>query len=113
MVSLALEGAAARWMITLHNANAPELRNLNCFMTVLRWQFKDLVADQKARGCIRTIRQERRLAAEYTKEFWDLACCLDWPEDILVSCFEDGLNDNLYTACVMWGVSLVSTTGVC
>lgn len=27
VVTLALEGAAARWMVTLHNANTPELQN--------------------------------------------------------------------------------------
>lgn len=48
VITLALEGARDRWMVTLHNANAPELQNFNCFMAVLRWRFEDPVADWKA-----------------------------------------------------------------
>lgn len=40
--------------------------------------------DQKARDCIKTMRQGRRTVMEYTEEFCDLACRLDWPEDILI-----------------------------
>lgn len=29
VITLVLEGAAARWMVTLHNTNAAELRNFN------------------------------------------------------------------------------------
>lgn len=41
--------------------------------------------------------------AEYTKVFRNLACRLDWQEDIFISCFKDGLNDGLYNACVARG----------
>lgn len=41
--------------------------------------------------------------AEYTEELCDLACQHEWPEDILVNCFKDGLNDDLYNACVVRG----------
>lgn len=59
------------------------------------------------------MRWGRRLAAKYTEEFWDLACCLNWPEDILVSSFKDGLNDDLYTACIARPLPpLVFMTGV-
>ncbi|XP_060541565.1 zinc finger protein 213-like [Pantherophis guttatus] len=103
VVTLALEGAAARWMVTLHNANAPELWNFDHFMTALRRRFEDPLADRKARDRIKVVRQGRRPVAEYTEEFWDLACRVHWPEDILVSCFKDGLSDDLYNACVARG----------
>lgn len=35
--TLALEGATARWMETLHNANAMDMRNFDFFMTALGW----------------------------------------------------------------------------
>lgn len=50
VVTMALEGAAACWMVTLNNADAPELRNFKQFMAALRQRFKDPLADQKARG---------------------------------------------------------------
>lgn len=100
-VTLVLEGATARWMVTLHNMNAPELRNFDQFMTALCRQFKDPLADSKARDCIKTMCQGLRVVAEYTEEFCDLACRLnDWLEDILISCFKDGVNNDLYNACV-------------
>lgn len=39
IVTMALEGAAAQWMVTLHNANAPKLHNINHFMVALRRRF--------------------------------------------------------------------------
>lgn len=92
-ITLALEGAAARWMATLHSVNTPELRNFDNFMTVLHHQFEDPPADQKARGHIKIIREGCRAVAEYTNEFRGLACYLD-------CCFKDELNDDLYNACV-------------
>lgn len=97
VITLALEGAAVRWMVTLHNGNAPELRNFNRFMSAMRWQFEDSLADRKTRDHIRTdhirtVRQGCRPAAEYTEEFQDLACHFNWLEDILMNCFKDGLN---------------------
>lgn len=44
-VTMTLEEATARWMVTLHNDNAPELRNFNHFMTALRKHFKDPLAN--------------------------------------------------------------------
>lgn len=49
------------------------------------------------------MRQGHLPVAENTEEFQDLACCLDWLEDILVSCFKDRLNDDLYHACITRG----------
>lgn len=48
IVTLALEGAAACWMVTLHNSDAPELRKFNRFMLALRQHFEDHLANQKA-----------------------------------------------------------------
>lgn len=82
--TMALEGAVAQWMVTLYNDDALELRNFNQFMVVLRKSFEDPLADCKAR--------DRRGVAKYTQEFCDLVCRLtDWPQDILVRCFKDGL----------------------
>lgn len=63
-VTLALEGATAHWMVTVHNANAPELRNFNQFITVLCQWFEDPLADCKARDCIKTVCQGCRVVAE-------------------------------------------------
>lgn len=45
VVTLALEGTSARWMVTLYKANTLELWNFNQFMTALRWRFKDSLAN--------------------------------------------------------------------
>lgn len=94
-ITLVLEGATGCWMVTFHNANALELRNFNHLMMMIRRRFEDLLADRKARDHIKTMNQGRRVRAEYTEEFHDLVCNLnDRPEDILISCFKDGLNNN-------------------
>lgn len=95
------EGATARWMVTLHNANSLEFRNFNQFMTAPR--FEDPLADYKARDRIKTVWQGCQLVTDYTKEFPDLACLLDWPEDILMSYFKDELNNDFYNACIARG----------
>lgn len=87
-------------MVTLHKANEKELRNFYCFMTGLHQRFEDPLAERKVRDCIKTMCQGCRVVAEYTEEFHELACRL---EDILISCFKDGLNDNLYNAYVLRG----------
>lgn len=71
-VTTALEGAVVWWMVTLHNDDAPELRNFNRFMVALCKRFKDPLADCKAREHIKTINQGHRGVAEYTQEFCDL-----------------------------------------
>lgn len=47
------------------------------------------------------MRQGRWQVAAYTKQFRDLACHLGWLEDILVSCFKNGVNYDLYTTCIV------------
>lgn len=61
---MALEGAAERWMVTLHNANASRAAQLQPF-------------HDDAENHIKTIRQGHRPVANYTEEFWNLACCLN------------------------------------
>lgn len=56
---MALEGAAADWMVTLHNTNATELWNFNHFMATLRWRFEEPLAEQKARDYIKMVKQGR------------------------------------------------------
>lgn len=65
----ALEGVADRWMMTVHNINVPELRNIDHFMMALHHLCKDPLTDQKAHDWIRTMKHGRRLVAKYTEEF--------------------------------------------
>lgn len=57
VITLTLEGAAACWMVTLHNADGPELQNFNQLMTALRQRFEDPLANEKARDHIKTMKQ--------------------------------------------------------
>lgn len=66
-VTVALEGAAAEWMVSLCN-NAPQLRNYDHFMGALRQHFEDPLAEHKARTQMKTLIQGRRLVAAYTQE---------------------------------------------
>lgn len=50
-------------------------------MTVLRHRFEDRLAAGKARDQINTVKQGHHLVAEYTEEFQDLACHLNWPKE--------------------------------
>lgn len=77
LITLDLEGAVARWMVTLHNTDAPEFWNFNRFMTALGCHFEHSLADRKARDRIKMVRQECRSVAKYTEEFRDLACRLN------------------------------------
>lgn len=56
VVTLAFKGTAARW-ITLYNSDAAEVQNFNQFMTTLRHEFEDCLADCKAQDQIKTIKQ--------------------------------------------------------
>lgn len=84
-------------MVTLHNADATELRNFNYFMMALCRCFEDPLADCKAHNHIKNHEAEPLTCGQ------DLACHIDWPEDILVSWFKDGLNNDLYNACLAQG----------
>ncbi|KAK9391861.1 Retrotransposon-derived protein PEG10 [Crotalus adamanteus] len=103
IVQSALDGPAADWVVNLHDSNAPELSNFNRFMSSLRRRFEDPLADRKAHERIKTMRQGKRPVAEYTQEFRAIASKLNWPEDILLSHFKDGLNYDLYDACLPRG----------
>lgn len=87
-------------MVILHTTHAPELQNFNHFMAALRRRFKDSLADWMARERIKTVRQGHCPVAEYMEEFRDLASRLNWLENVLVSHFKDGLNDDLYHASI-------------
>lgn len=54
VIMLAMEGAAARRMVTLNNAEVPELQNFTRFMAALRQWLEEPLADRKARDCIKT-----------------------------------------------------------
>ncbi|KAK9399585.1 Retrotransposon-derived protein PEG10 [Crotalus adamanteus] len=103
VVTLAMECGAADWMVTLYNCNTPELRNLNCFMAALCRHFEGQLVYKKAREQIKTVKQGRRPVSQYTKLFRELDNRLRWPQDFLVSCFHDELNEELYNACVACG----------
>ncbi|XP_013929468.1 PREDICTED: neuralized-like protein 4 [Thamnophis sirtalis] len=68
VITLAMEGAA-RWMVTLQDADAPELQDFDWFMIALRQWFKDSLADRKARDHIKVVKQGHQPVAEYTEEF--------------------------------------------
>lgn len=101
---MVLEGTTGKWIVTLHNDDVPELWRFDHFMGALQKHFQDLLADCKARTRIRTINQGHHSIAAYTHEFCNLACRLtDWPQNMLIECFQDGLNDDVYNTCISRG----------
>lgn len=56
-VAMALKGATAEWMVSLHNDNASQLQNYNQFIAALCSWFKDPLAERKARTQMKTITQ--------------------------------------------------------
>lgn len=67
-ITLALGGATALCMMTLHNTNTLKLRNFDHFMMTFCQQFEDPLVDCKARDCIKTMHQGNRVVAEYTEK---------------------------------------------
>lgn len=65
-VTLVLEGSAAKWMVALHNGDAPELRNFTWFTAALRKRSEDPLVDQKAKTRIKAITPGRGPVAAYT-----------------------------------------------
>lgn len=50
----------------------------------------------------------------YTQEFQELAGELGtWPKDILIDCFKDGLNNNVYHTCISPRAHKLYNTGMC
>uniref|UniRef100_A0A8C6XGC2 Retrotransposon gag domain-containing protein n=1 Tax=Naja naja TaxID=35670 RepID=A0A8C6XGC2_NAJNA len=97
----ALEGTAAKWMVTLHNDNDPLLMNYDLFTTALWARFEDPLAERKARIRMKTINQGRRSVAEYTQEFRELAYHIrGWSQGVLIEAYKDGLNEDMYQSCV-------------
>uniref|UniRef100_A0A8C6VH31 Uncharacterized protein n=1 Tax=Naja naja TaxID=35670 RepID=A0A8C6VH31_NAJNA len=58
-VTKALEGMASKWMVTLHNDNAPQLMNYDLFMAALHARFEGPLAERRARIWMKTINQGR------------------------------------------------------
>lgn len=63
-------------MVALHNDDASELHNFNCFIMLLCRKFEDPLGDHKAQTQIKAIRQGRQSVAIYTKQVLELVCRL-------------------------------------
>ncbi|XP_058041925.1 uncharacterized protein LOC131199783 [Ahaetulla prasina] len=95
-----LTGRAAAWLVSLYTNHSPLLQNYEHFITALRRRFEDPLAEQKAKGRMKTIRQGRRPVADYSQEFSDLVPLMrGWSEVTLVDIYKDGLNGDLYELC--------------
>lgn len=104
-VTNALEGAAATWMVVLHNNDSPLLKNYNQFMAALRRRFEDHLAERKARIRMKGIQQGRRSVADYVQEFRELTPYMTgWSEAALLENFKDGLNEEIYRDCRARGI---------
>lgn len=102
-VTMALEGDAADWMVTLHN-NTPKLKHYDQFMMVPCRQLDNPRAECKGRTRMKTINQWWRSVAEYTQEFNELVCHMTgWPPEVLMKCYKVGLNEELYQCCISCG----------
>lgn len=67
---------------------ATELYHFYAFMRALREQFEDQLTVRRAKTHIRTIKQEKRMVAEYIQEFGRLASQLgECPECLLMAHF--------------------------
>lgn len=57
VVTAKLKGEAAKWMITLHNEDTPELRDAGRFLGELQARFEDEAKTQQVEGEIRELKQ--------------------------------------------------------
>lgn len=82
-----------------------ELHQFDRFMAALRKQFEDPFANQEVQIRIKTFRQGKRPVTAYIKEFRSLASKLeDWPKDMLIKCFQEGLTNELFYTCPSRGM---------
>lgn len=65
MVEANLKGEAAEWVGTLHDEDAPELRDAGMFLWELRIKFEDEAKAQWAEGEIRELNQRGQPMKEY------------------------------------------------
>lgn len=100
-----LEGEAAEWVEQLHNKDVPELGNIDTFLQELRTRFKDDPETLQAEVEICMHKKRGRPAKEYVREFRRVAGKLQqWPECLLIYYFKEGLDRELFHACIYRGV---------
>lgn len=68
-----LEDDIAEWLVSLHDARAWDLGDLDAFMQILRRRFEDPMVAQCTESCIHTLKQGKWLVAEYIQDFHSLA----------------------------------------
>uniref|UniRef100_A0A8C5SGU8 Uncharacterized protein n=1 Tax=Laticauda laticaudata TaxID=8630 RepID=A0A8C5SGU8_LATLA len=90
-VTRALEETAAKWMVTLHNDNAPQLMNYDLFMTALHTRFEDPLAEHKTRIRMKTINQWRRSLACHIRG-WSHGALIEGPVSCRNTFFKDRQN---------------------
>lgn len=105
VIAANLEGEASEWLNSLHNEQAPELWNLNLFIWGLRTRFENEPIALQAEKDIHEVKQAGRPVKEYVREFRRVAGLIErWPERSLVHHFKNGLDNNLFQACIYQGI---------
>lgn len=88
----------------LHDVGMQEL-GLDAFMQILQGPFENPMVARCTESCIHTLKQGKQLVAECNQDFCNLASHLpDWPECMLVSYSQQGLDQELYQNCTPQGV---------
>lgn len=105
VIATNLEGEVAEWVTSLHNEQAPELRDVNLFMGQLRARFEDEFQALQAEIEIRSLKLRGQPTKEYVWEFWKIAGRIrEWSERSLIHYFKEGLDHDLFQACTYWGI---------
>lgn len=106
VVTAALEGEAAEWVVDLYTEHAQEFGDADLFLESLRDHFKDVTQAQLVEGEILALKKRGRLVADYVQEFCRITSKLrPWLEWLLIHHLKADLDHTLHQACAYRGFS--------
>ena len=88
-------GQALSWFAPLFVKNVAILSNFEAFLEAFSEAFGEHDKIRSATTKIRNLRQGTRPTSNYTSEFWQLACDINWDEPALISQYYSGLQDGV------------------
>ena len=95
LVGTLLTGQALSWFAPLFEKNVAILSNFEAFLGAFSEVLGEHGKTHSATTKICNLCQGTRSASNYTSEFWQLACDINWDEPALISQFYFGLQDGV------------------
>ena len=95
LIGTLLSRVALSWFVPLLKKNSLLLKDLDDFLAKFNEIFGETDRVRTATAKLHSLRQGARAASVYTADFRQLACEVDWDDNILINAFRWGLRDNV------------------